>query len=76
MLTGWHAANDHVLCLWAKYSQADDMVQVAKDEMWASEVCFACLTWLYGLFVRTLIPLTIIAYTGCGRSTLNFIDRF
>ena len=75
MLTGWHAANDHVLCLWAKYSQADGMVQVAKDEMWASEVCFACLTWLYGLFVRTLIPLTI-AYTGCGRSTLNFIDRF
>ena len=32
-------------------SWADDMVQVAKNEMGASEVCFACLTWLYGLLV-------------------------
>ena len=36
---------------------ADDMVQVAKNEMRASEMCFACLTWLCGLFVRTLISL-------------------
>ena len=44
----------------AKYGKAgaNDMVQVAKNEMWASEVCFACLTWLYGLFARTLISLT------------------
>ena len=54
----------------AKYS-----VQVAKNEMWVREVCFACLTWLYGLFVRTLIPVTN-AYAGCGRPTLNFIERF
>ena len=45
----------------------------AKNEMWASEVCFACLTWLYGLFVRTLISRTN-AYAGCGRPTLNFIE--
>ena len=41
---------------------------------WA-ERCGLCLTWLYGLFVRTLMPLTN-AYTGCGRPTLNFIERF
>ena len=67
MLIGWRAANNHVLCSWAKYSWADDMVQVAKSEMWASEVCFACLTWLYGLFVRMLMSL-INTYAGCGRS--------
>ena len=75
MLIGWRATNNHVHCSWVKYSWADDMVQVAKNEMWASEVCFACLTWLYGLFVRTLISLTN-AYAGCGRPTLNFIERF
>ena len=47
----------------------------AKNEMWASEVCFTCLTWLYRLFVRTLISRTN-AYAGCGRPTLNFIERF
>ena len=51
MLTGWRGANNHVLCSLAKYSWADDMVQVAKNEMWASEVCFACLTWPYGQLV-------------------------
>ena len=66
---------DHVICSWEKYSWADYMVQVAKNEMWASEVWFACLTWLYGLFVRTLISRTN-AYAGCGRPTLNFIERF
>ena len=49
--------------------------KVTKNEMWASEVCSACLTWLKGLFVRTLIWRTN-AYAGCGRSTLNFIERF
>ena len=39
----WRAASIHVFCSWVKYSWADDMVQVAKNEMWASEVCFACL---------------------------------
>ena len=53
----WLVANNHVICSWVKYSWEDDMVQVAKNEMWVSEVCFACLT-LYGLFVRTLISLT------------------
>ena len=37
--------------------------------------CFACLTWLYGLFVRTLMLLTN-AYAGCGRHILNFIELF
>ena len=37
--------------------------------------CFAYLTWLYGLFVRTLMLLTN-AYTSCGRPTLNFIECF
>ena len=48
---------------------------LAKNEMWASEVCFASLTWLYGLFVWTLISRTH-AYAGCGRPTLNFIECF
>ena len=43
--------------------------------MWASEVRFACLTWLYGLFVRTLISHTN-AYAGCARPILNSIERF
>ena len=78
MLIGWQtwrATNNRILCSWVKYSWADDMVQVAKNEMWKSEVCFACLTWLYELFVQMLISLTN-AYTSCGRSTLNFIERF
>ena len=54
---------------------ADDVMRIAKNEMLTTEVCFACLTWLYGLFVRTFIPLTN-AYAGCGRPTLNFIERF
>ena len=29
---------DHVICSWAKYSWADYMVQVAKNEMWASVI--------------------------------------
>ena len=39
------------------------------------EVCFVCLTWLYGPFVRTLVSCTN-AHAGCGRPTLNFIERF
>ena len=72
----WLAANNHVLCSWVKYSWADDMVQVAKNEMWARVKCalLARLT-LYGLFIRTLISLTN-AYAGCRRPTLNFIERF
>ena len=60
--------------MWVKYSWTDDMVQVEKNEMWASEVCFACLTWLYGLLFRTLISLTNV-YTSCGRPALNLIER-
>ena len=33
------------------------------------------VTWLNGLFVRTLISRTN-AYAGCGRPNLNFIERF
>ena len=43
---------------------------LAKNEMWAREVGFACLTWLYGLFVRTLISRTN-ACAGCCRPTLK-----
>ena len=39
-----------------------------------SDVCFACLAWLYQLFVGTLISLTNV-YAGCGRPKLNFIER-
>ena len=58
MLIGWHATNNHVLCSWPEYSWTDDILQVAKNQMWASEVCFAYLTWLYGLFVRMLMNIT------------------
>ena len=58
-----------------KVQLADDVVQIAKNEMSMTEVCFACLTWLHGLFVRTLIPLTN-AYADCGRPALNFIECF
>ena len=33
-----------------------------------SDVCFACLAWLYELFTN--------AYSGCSRPTLNFIEHF
>ena len=37
--------------------------------------CMLCsLTWLYELFVGTLLSLTN-AYASCGRSTLNCIER-
>ena len=39
-----------------------------------SDVCFACLAWFYQLFVRMIISLTN-AQAGCGRPTLNFIER-
>ena len=44
-------------------------------KMSTSDVCFACLARLYELFVGTLISLTN-AYAGCGRPTLNYIERF
>ena len=44
-------------------------------KMSTSDGCFACLARLYELFVGTLISLTN-AYAGCGRPTLNFIERF
>ena len=43
--------------------------------MSTSDVCFACLAWFYELFVGMLISLTN-AYAGCGRPTLNFVERF
>ena len=53
-----------------------DEVQLGKwhEERNVGE-CFACLTWLSGLFVKTFISRTN-AYAGCGRPTLNFIERF
>ena len=35
-LISWCTTNHHILCSWAKYSWADDMVQVAKNKMWES----------------------------------------
>ena len=49
MLIHWRFSKD-VLSSWAKYCWKDDIVQVAKNEMMASEVCFTCLTWLYNLY--------------------------
>ena len=46
-----------------------------KNKMSTIGKCFACLAWLYELFVGTLISLTN-AYADCGRPTLNFIERF
>ena len=43
---------------------------MAKNERWATKVSFSCLTWLYGLSVRTFISLTrntIFAVTGEAR---------
>ena len=54
MLIGWRAANMSSML----------SGHLPKNDMWASEVCFACLTWLYGLFVRTLISRTS-AYAFC-----------
>ena len=48
---------------------------IVKKEMSTTQVCFACLTWLYGLFVGTLVSLTN-AYADCGRPTLFSIERF
>ena len=47
---------------------------MAKYKISTSDVCFACLAWLYQLFVGTLISLTNV-YAGCGRPKLNFIER-
>ena len=75
MLIGWrtwHATNNHVLCSWVKYSWADDMVQVAKYKMWASEVCFAYLELgsMYCLLERSHhLQMHTLA-------TLNFIECF
>ena len=50
---------------------------MATSDLWF--VCLAwvhvCLAWLCEVFLRTLISLTN-AYEGCGRPTLNFIERF
>ena len=50
---------------------------MAKENLWEQGTwCKLWLpNWLYGLFVRMLISL-MNAYTSCGRSTLNFIERF
>ena len=42
-------------------------------KMLMNDVCFACLAWLYQLFVGTLISLTN-RYASWGRPTLNFIE--
>ena len=60
-----------VLCWSVSAPPLCHQCHLAKNEMCMSEVFFACPTWLYGLFVRTLI-LRTNAYAGCGRLTLNF----
>ena len=67
LLIGWLAANNHVLCSWANGASGE----VGEEQ----NVGFSCLTCLFRLFVRTLISLTN-AFAGCGRPTLNFIERF
>ena len=51
--------------------------KMATSDLWF--VCLAwvhvCLTWVCEVFLQTLISLTN-AYAGCGRPTLNFIERF
>ena len=51
--------------------------KMATSDLWF--VCLAwvhvCLAWLCEVFLRKLISLTN-AYEGCGRPTLNFIERF
>ena len=54
-------------------SWADDMVHVAKNEMWASEVCFAYLTWPCGLLERLYHLQT---HTPVAVDPHNFIERF
>ena len=49
-------------------------VFLAEQDVW-QRICMLCsLTWLYELFVGTLLSLTN-AYASCGRSTLNCIER-
>ena len=45
MLIGWHAAN------------MSSMSYLVKNEMWASEVGFACLTWLLDCLLERLYRL-------------------
>ena len=67
----WLAARWHVLCgRWSRVNYSGQL----KNKMSTSDVCFACQAWLYELFVGKLISLTN-AYAGCGRPTLNFIER-
>ena len=61
----------YIFCSRAKYNWADD----SEERNVGSEVCFACLNWFYGKFVRTLISRTN-AYAGCSRSTLTLNERF
>ena len=72
MLIGWRATKMPLTC--ENSGASCHQCHLAKNEMMTSGVCFACLTWLCGLFVRTLIWRTS-AYAGSGRPTLNFIER-
>ena len=63
----WFAAWRHVLC--CRWSGVKCSGQV-KNKMSTSDLSFACLAWLYQLFVGTLILLTN-AYAGCSTPTLS-----
>ena len=39
-----------------KVQWADEVMRRTKNEISTTKVCLVCLTWLYGLFLRTLIP--------------------
>ena len=61
-------------------SYADWLVRrqyLASSVIWRRTKCgnVLCFPWLHGLFVRTLMS-RADADAGCGRPTLNFIERF
>ena len=49
--------------------------QITRCKWRRTTVGFSCLTWFFGLFAGTVISVRN-AYAGCGRTTLNFIERF
>ena len=66
----WFAGCMRIVCMWRAgraLLQRSCKYEVIRSEM--------CLAWLYQLFSVPLILLTN-AYAGCGRPTLNFVERF
>ena len=68
----FHVIYDDVL---SSHDLPGEQFRHFEGDMWAMELCVACLGWLCGFFYGPLILLTN-EYAGCGRPTLNFIERF